>query len=294
MDELDALLTRARRVVRAGELAAAGVSPARLVGAVRRQEWFRLYHGIYAVPPFEEAWDVVVVRGAARYAGPDAAVTHLTRLSLAGVWVPAGEPSHVAVQRPRSVRSGPGIVIHEVVRLDRVDLLDGIPVVPVAVALCASWVTGGGLGDRRALVCDVIGRGLSTAVDVRSVAHRTLRRRAELLETCAVVELGCHSPREIEYLLDVERAHGLPAGRRQVTIRGRGFSHRVDVLYEAARIVVEIDGRYHEDPAQRAADARRDADLRSLGYRVLRVTGDDLRRPASVAARVRAMMTAAA
>jgi very-short-patch-repair endonuclease len=43
----------------------------------------------------------------------------------------------------------------------------------------------------------------------------------------------------------------------------------VDFCAPSVRLVVEVDGRDHE--LRRRADARRDAELRGLGYRVLRV-----------------------
>ena len=52
--------------------------------------------------------------------------------------------------------------------------------------------------------------------------------------------------------------------RRQVLI-GR---YIVDFVAPAARLVVEIDGNFHE--SRRRADERRDAALVSAGYRVLR------------------------
>jgi very-short-patch-repair endonuclease len=43
----------------------------------------------------------------------------------------------------------------------------------------------------------------------------------------------------------------------------------VDFLAPQARLVVEVDGAHHR--LRRAADARRDAKLARLGYRVLRL-----------------------
>jgi very-short-patch-repair endonuclease len=54
--------------------------------------------------------------------------------------------------------------------------------------------------------------------------------------------------------------------RRQVPLGNRFI---VDFLAPLARLVVEVDGCYHE--RRRGADARRDAKLRRLGYRVLRL-----------------------
>jgi len=58
------------------------------------------------------------------------------------------------------------------------------------------------------------------------------------------------------------------AFRRQVVIG----EFIVDFLAPTARLVVEVDGGYHE--RRRRADARRDRVLRRLGYRVLRLSNE--------------------
>jgi very-short-patch-repair endonuclease len=55
--------------------------------------------------------------------------------------------------------------------------------------------------------------------------------------------------------------------RRQVPLGNRFI---VDFLAPRARLVVEVDGGYHG--RRRGADGRRDAKLRRLGYRVLRLS----------------------
>jgi len=54
--------------------------------------------------------------------------------------------------------------------------------------------------------------------------------------------------------------------RREVPLAGR---YIVDFCAPSVRLVVEVDGGYHE--LRPRADARRDAELRRLGYRVLRI-----------------------
>ena len=56
--------------------------------------------------------------------------------------------------------------------------------------------------------------------------------------------------------------------RRQVPVLG----FIVDFLAPAARLVVEVDGGYHE--ARVRPDARRDEKLRRAGYRVLRLPAE--------------------
>ena len=65
--------------------------------------------------------------------------------------------------------------------------------------------------------------------------------------------------------------------RRQVVL-GRFI---VDFLAPSARLVVEVDGGWHE--GREAADARRDAALGRLGYRVLRLPADLVEREVEAA-----------
>lgn len=55
--------------------------------------------------------------------------------------------------------------------------------------------------------------------------------------------------------------------RRQVVLLGRYIA---DIYVPELRLVIEVDGGYHE--ARRKADARRDRALERAGYRILRVT----------------------
>lgn len=59
--------------------------------------------------------------------------------------------------------------------------------------------------------------------------------------------------------------------RRQVVLLG---SCIVDFYCHAARLVVEVDGSYHVQPARRRADARRDRKLAKAGLRVLRLSAE--------------------
>ncbi len=70
------------------------------------------------------------------------------------------------------------------------------------------------------------------------------------------------------------------AFRRQVPIAKRYIA---DFLAPAVKLVVEVDGEYHT--RQGRADARRDAALCALGYRVLRIEAELVMRdlPAAVA-----------
>jgi very-short-patch-repair endonuclease len=77
--------------------------------------------------------------------------------------------------------------------------------------------------------------------------------------------------------------------KRQVPIGGR---YVADFLAPELRVAVEIDGAYHG--RRRAADARRDARLVRLGYRVLRLDAELVERQLPVAVeQIRAELVAA-
>ena len=58
--------------------------------------------------------------------------------------------------------------------------------------------------------------------------------------------------------------------RRQHVIRG----FIVDFYCHAARLIIEVDGAIHDQ--QREADAERDTILSASGYRILRITNDEV------------------
>jgi hypothetical protein len=88
-----------------------------------------------------------------------------------------------------------------------------------------------------------------------------LRDRRLLGELLEDLKAGACSVLEREYLRRVERAHGLPAGERQVADSVAGVSVERDVTYAAYGLVVELDGRaFHGSVAARDADHARDLD----------------------------------
>ena len=81
---------------------------------------------------------------------------------------------------------------------------------------------------------------------------------------------GTHSVLEHGYLTKVERAHGLPPGRRQSPRTGPGGNQFRDIEYEGYALVVELDGALgHESWRDQARDANRSLD--DLADRVGRI-----------------------
>jgi very-short-patch-repair endonuclease len=51
----------------------------------------------------------------------------------------------------------------------------------------------------------------------------------------------------------------------------------VDFYCPQAKLCIEVDGSVHYEPAQAEYDAARTAFLEELGYKVVRITNDDVR-----------------
>lgn len=104
---------------------------------------------------------------------------------------------------------------------------------------------------------------------------------------------GAVSPGE-HLFHDLMRGAGVRGWTSGVTITGpNGVIAVVDVLFEAARVVIEIDGwRSHSGRAAFQRDRQRQNQLVALGYKVLRFTWADLvERPDSVVDQVRRLVS---
>jgi hypothetical protein len=138
-----------------------------------------------------------------------------------------------------------------------------------------------------ALLSDAVHQGLTTADRlVGTITDLTrLRQRALLTEVLSDVAAGTRSVLERRYLRDVERAHGLPAGQRQLRQRtGTGVVCR-DVRYGDQRTLVELDGAFgHRDAADRWADLQRDLDASLSDHVTLRPGWAQVLEPCRLAA----------
>jgi very-short-patch-repair endonuclease len=152
-------------------------------------------------------------------------------------------------------------------------------------------------GDRLAgLVADVVRDRRTTSQRM----ERTIDRRgrfpgaAGLRSLVADVGAGAESALELRYLRDVERAHRLPRGARQVRDRLAGRSIARDVLYERFGLVVELDGTMgHVGLEDRFTDLGRDAAAAQTGLITLRYVWREVAgRPCAVARQVAGVLAA--
>jgi very-short-patch-repair endonuclease len=124
------------------------------------------------------------------------------------------------------------------------------------------------------------------AQSMRDRKADNLVRRQLWLEQCAWANRRVMTPSELR-LWSALKARQLGVQfRREVPLAGR---YIVDFCAPSVRLVVEVDGGYHEQRPR--ADARRDAELRRLGYRVLRIDAALVMRDLqAVVARVRSVL----
>lgn len=116
--------------------------------------------------------------------------------------------------------------------------------------------------------------------------------RQELLEILECAGGGVESPLEYHYVRDVEQAHGLPEGKRQVPVRVDGRRAWRDVYYKEYRLLVELDGENGHTGSDRFRDYRRDNAALVSGDATLRYGWHDVRRQScGVAAQVAELLT---
>lgn len=170
---------------------------------------------------------------------------------------------HLLVDRTRRLAPPSGVTIERVT--DRTTWVQDNRRPPRAQFDYALLKAAGDRGeaDAIALVSDAVRQGLTTPTRLLGVIAKLPRlpRRAMLAEVLADVAAGTRSVLEQRYLHDVERAHGLPEGERQLRQdTASGTVHR-DIRYGAQRTLVELDGAFgHRDSADRWSDLRRDLD----------------------------------
>jgi very-short-patch-repair endonuclease len=132
---------------------------------------------------------------------------------------------------------------------------------------------------------------LVSAVELRAMVGRGTGRPGvrTLREVVDVLDEPLLTRSEAEKRLRaLVRSAGLPPPRMNVHRAG----WEVDAVWDAERLVVEVDGhKFHSPPPKFERDRRKDADLLLAGYRVLRITWRRLtREPQQVVAIIAAAL----
>jgi hypothetical protein len=242
-----------------------------------RGRWVRVHAGVYQTRPGRDDWWTAAL--AAQLAcGPRAAWARHTAAFRWGLV--ASPPRVVELMVPEGylVRAPSGCVVSRNRHLDeRVDHLwwPWLTTVDETILDLAESATI----DQ---TLSLLGRAFQRRLTAEEALLRTLAarqrhpHRALLAELLSDVASGAESPMEVRYLRDVERAHALPHGERQI-VTGPGRRERHDVGYRAQRVLVELDGRLgHEERGDRVHDGVRDRRSASRGWLTVRAFWTDV------------------
>lgn len=239
---------------------------------VRAGRWQRVLPRVYATltGPLTRS---AQVWAALLYAGAGATVSHETAAELWGLVDQPGHGVHVTIGVDRRVRSLVGVQIHYSYRLDTTRHPNRRPPVTNVEETVLDLVDQAERPEDAEMwvirACQrrrTTPERLGTALDAR----KKIRWRSEVQRLLVDVSTGAESPLEIAYAQRVERAHGLPPGRRQRRRRFGQQSRRSDVEYEDFRTVVELDGLTGHTEEGRFRDYQRDNDTSVRGRVTLR------------------------
>jgi very-short-patch-repair endonuclease len=234
------------------------------------------------------------------WAGPGGVLAGLTAAALDGLEGFSGREGsanqiHLLVPAQRSVRKEPpGLpaTVHYSTMLASGDVhpLREPRRTRVARSLvdAAAWM-GSDRGAQAVLAAGVQQR-LARPRDLLAVVTGNLRlpRRAMISATLDDIAGGAQALSELD-LTRLVRRHRLPEPDRQAPRRDSAGRRRwLDAVWEAARLIVEVDGIHHLDAAQYWADMDRGNDFTLGGYRTLRFPAFVVRyRPGYVAGKIR-------
>ena len=278
---LDDLIGTQCGVVTRRQAATCGLSDAAVAAHLAAGRWQRVRSGTYAtftgpLPRHSILWAALLT------CGRDAVLSHESAAELHGLTAPAGPVVHVSVPATRRVAAGAGLRIH---RRTRMPAARGqLPRTTIEETVVDLTQSAPDLDRAMGWIARACANRLTTAARLAAsfAARPRLRWRHELAATVADVGTGCHSLLELRYLRSVERAHRLPAGRRQTR---DGAMYR-DVRYDDD-LVVELDGRIGHIGDHAFRDLRRDNAAQAAGFTTLRYGWADVtRRPCAVAVQV--------
>jgi hypothetical protein len=261
-----------------------------LIGArLASGRWQRLYRGVYAAFTGELCRDAELWAAVLR-AGPQAVLSHQTAAEVDGFAARPSRLIHVTVPAGLHMVRVPGIVAH---RSSRIEVARHPLRTPPRTRVEETALD---LAQQSASIDDAFGwisRACSRRLTMPPLlleamqSRRKMRWRTELTFALADLADGVLSPLEYRYVRNVERAHGLPAAKRQVLIvRGRQRQY-LDNLYQPFGLGVELDGQAYHPAEERWKDIGRDNALAVDGILILRYGWPEVSdRPCAVALQV--------
>ena len=221
--------------------------------------------------------------GALLRAGPVAALSHHTAAERPGLLLRPNAVIHVTVPSGHNPARGqkiPGVVVHRSdIILSRCHPAMTPPCTRVEETVLDLIKVATTPDEAYDWICRALGQRRTTAERIRAAleARERFPLRTEIETALDDAGEGMLSWLERRYVRGVERAHGLPAARRQARVRHGSGNRYLDNLYEAYLLCVELDGAVAHPAETRWADNRRDrANLAAAQTATMRVGFLDL------------------
>lgn len=276
----------------------AGLSPARLRG----RDLDRPFAGVRVAVGDDEPADPdhPIVRLARVYAlkmAPPEFFSHSTAAVIHGMWLPLelqqADVLHVSVRKPARAPRDRRVTGHHLA--DR----PGLIVQRAGLRLASPLETWCQLATQLRIPALVAAgdslltprhRDSAVMLDrmVAAAGDRDRPMSIRLERAVALVRRNVRSPKEVELRLLVLAA-GLPEPEVNGVItdqQGR-FVAECDLVYRGAKVVLEYEGDGHRELTKFRKDISRYDRLQDLGWRVIRVTQEDLDHPADLLERIR-------
>lgn len=261
--EIATLLDRQGGLVSRRQALAAGLTKVDVARLLRRGEWVAVHDGVYIGHNgprswHERAWAAVL------WAEPAALCLDSALRAADGPGRRGRDDDlvHVAIDLRRRLAAPAGVVVHRMLHLDqRVQWNLSPPRLRYADAVIDKAAAAPDELAAIAALADAVGSRRTTARKLREAldGRRRIGRRAWLASILDDVADGACSVLEHDYLVHVERAHGLPEAKRQKPRPTSSGGTLQDAAYEEFRVLVELDGRIgHTSTIDRADDMDRD------------------------------------
>lgn len=258
---------------------------------LRGKRWRRLFRNVYISAECEVDHGVRC-RGAQLLLPTVGAIS---RRSAAWLWgADLVIDDHVEVNVPAGTEFGPvtGMrVTHERMGGSDVTTRHGLQ---VTLPLRTAWDLGRApdLVDAVTALDAFCRTGMVSAAQLTARLATTYGERGtrRLERALALMDPRAESPQESRVRVMLRLA-GVPKPVPQFTVIHRGtFVARLDLAWPDDRVGLEYDGAWHEAPEQRIRDAQRLNRLRHAGWRIIRVTREQMRPFDAVVEKVRSAL----
>jgi very-short-patch-repair endonuclease len=269
------LASRQHGIVTARQLRALGVSTRARDHRVQIGRLHPIHRGVYAVGHRDLSENGLFIAAVAAV-GAEAALSHVSAAALWGLMQSTGD---VHVTTTRSIKPRPGIRLHVTRSLPPSDVTHhhGIPVTtPARTVFDLDQV----LSERnlRRLVHEGEVQRLVTNDDLREQLHRSPGRRVGPRLRAIVDEGPVRTRSEFEEVTyDLLRRNRFPRPTTNTPLPGLPSWLEVDFHFPGTSLVIEADGeQFHGTRWRRRTDARKQAMIEAAGFRVIRLTWEQV------------------